>query len=105
MQGVRPYMLISEKNWWLRLHRFGLKSRRDDLFIEDADATQFFFLFFSGAGQRSAVRREFRTRAAEKQKENHLGRLQTINRSSPTGLRTTRMRLWSLVYLKHRLAM
>jgi hypothetical protein len=48
MQGVRPYMLISEKNWWLRLHRFGLKSRRDDLFIEDADATQFFFLLSSG---------------------------------------------------------
>jgi len=46
-----------------------LKSRRDDLFIDER-SKGYFFLFFSGAGQCACSYLNVSTRAAEKQKEN-----------------------------------
>jgi hypothetical protein len=45
-----------------------VKSRRDDLFIEQVSPNSV-FLFFGGAGQGSSKYRTLPTRAAEKQKE------------------------------------
>jgi len=70
--------------------RASCKSRRDGLFIDYANPTNFFFLFFSGADPDLSPDRPALAPAAEKQKENNLWRFRTINRSSLRDLRTRR---------------
>ena len=76
--------LIQQPRGLQRCFERVLKSRRDDLFIDQTFLGSF-FLFFSGAGPGARICPGAFTRAAEKQKEKASGRSAIYKQVIPTG--------------------